>query len=140
MALPRAFYLPMAMRRELVPGDRMLSDVPVGDRALWRARRPVARVYFAARTGTRVDVGRWFVRRRLCVLAEADGLSLVAAGPRPVFQWIAYSALNKSLYNHATGCVVLAPVEGAVAASLRMPLRGAEQLLAQIHRKGLDHA
>jgi hypothetical protein len=140
LTLPRAFYLPVAIREALAPGDVKLSVIPASDRLLWQQQHPGESVYFAARSRTHVDVGWWFIGRRLSVLAGDSGLFLVAAGPRPVCEFIPYGALNKSLYNHAIGCVVLAPFEWSVTRVLRLPLRIAEQLLAQIYRKELDYA
>jgi len=77
----------------------------------------VSRVF---RTGTRVDVGSWFGRRKVLACMLESSVVLVARGPRPHVERVSFEALQKSLYNHVTGEVVLGPAGGVKATRLRL--------------------
>jgi len=94
-----------------------------------------ADVFFLVRTGTRIDVGRWYRRGRVWACALAHELALFACGRSPYRERIPFADLRGSVYNPVTGELVLAPAEGAQGRSLRMmPLDG-YQMLAQIYRE-----
>jgi len=94
---------------------------------------------FAVRTGTVVDVGRWWRRARLWVGIGAGELILVAAGPRAFVVRVPLTALQESLYNAVTGEVILVPATGLPVRSLKLaPVEG-YQLLAQIQQKETTH-
>ena len=92
-------------------------------------------VYVLEKSESLVDVGHWFGKGVVWVAATAADLVLFAAGKRPYMEQAAYSMLYRSLYNHVTGNLVLAPVEGLRLAKIKVAPRAAYQLLAQIYQK-----
>lgn len=60
-------------------------------------------VYLVLQTHQRVDVGHWFIKRRLWALALADQLLLLAHGKVPFHRSIPFEHLRGTLYNHVTG-------------------------------------
>ena len=95
-------------------------------------------VYLLERSDTGLDVGHWMNKGLVWVAAEADELVLFAAGSRPFQEKIPFSHLYRSLYNHVTGDLVLAPAEGAKLTRIRIAPATAYQFLAQIFRKQND--
>jgi len=93
-----------------------------------------APVFHIARTGTKIDVGSWFFKRRVCTCLLESEMLLFAPGKRPYVERIPLGQLKESKYNHVTGEVMLAPAESEKIRGLRMrPLAGL-QLLAHIYR------
>ena len=97
-------------------------------------------VFAVLATDTKIDVGKWYRRGRVCVCALADELILFAAGPRPLAERIALADLHESRYNHVTGEVVLAPRDGSGVDRLKVPPLEGLELLAQIYKVENDHA
>lgn len=126
MKLPPASTAPLgpAARSAALPGaERRLVDELVG----------TAGLFGLVRTDTKIDVGKWFRKRRICACLLGDQLLLVAEGRRPYTERIALAELRESRYNHVTGQLVFAPAEGLRQRSLKMsPLAGL-QMLAQIY-------
>lgn len=97
-------------------------------------------VFAVQTTGTKIDVGKWYRRQRVCVCVLPDELLLFAAGPRPLTERIALADLHDSRYNHVTGEVVLAPADGLGVDRLKVPPLEGLELLAQIYKVENDHA
>ena len=93
-------------------------------------------VYYTIKSKTKVDVGSWICKRRLCVIAQPSHLLLLANGKRPVAERFAYAQLQDSRYNHVTGALVLAPSVDPNLNSLRMLPVDGYQFLAQIFQQG----
>ena len=104
------------MTRETVadPGDLAGPPAPERLRALLDERAPGAGVAFTLPTGTRVDVGSWFGKRRVWVAGVGDRLLLAACGPRPFFEERMLAGLRESVYNPVTRALILAPGAGVV--------------------------
>ena len=133
MKLPPANTAPLdraRMRRRLSGAERRLAESLASGRG----------VFAVAPTGTKVDVGRWLGKRRICACVLADEMVLLAPGRRPYAESIALADLQASRYNHVTGEVMLAPATGARLRRLKLaPLEGL-QLLAQIYKVDENHA
>lgn len=59
------------------------------------------------KTGTRIDTGSWFGKRRIWVCAGSGVLYLAAKGPKPYTKTIEYRSVGLSAYNHVTGDLVV---------------------------------
>ena len=85
---------------------RPLSDAEQG--ALQQAAGDSSLVVSLS-TGTRVDVGRWGRRARVCIGGTDDGrVVIAAAGPSPLIWSENRSAMRETMYNHVAGMLVLA--------------------------------
>ncbi|MFP4354939.1 MAG: hypothetical protein ACLFUJ_07410 [Phycisphaerae bacterium] len=83
-------------------------------------------------TATRVDVGNWLRRARVYLCLDGDTLLLVAAGHDGYCQEASLSCLDESIYNPATGALVLAPAKDLAVRSLEMAPLDARALLERI--------
>lgn len=92
------------------------------------------------RTKTRVDVGSWLGMRRVTAGCLDSSLVLWACGPRPYREYLAFSRLRNSLYNHVTGQLVLAPAEGLRVRGLSMPPDDAVRIMEYINRRNDSNA
>ncbi len=92
-------------------------------------------VYVLEKSESVVDVGHWLGAGVVWVAATAADLVMFAAGKQPYMEQAAYPMLYRSLYNHVTGELVLAPVEGLRLSKIKLAPRAAYQLLAQIYQK-----
>ena len=84
---------------------------------------------------TKVDVGYWLGKRRLWACVAEQELLLFARGRRPYIERIPLAELRESLYNHATGELVLAPSKSAAVKALRVPPLPALEILAHMLRQ-----
>lgn len=83
-------------------------------------------------TGTRVDVGLWFRKRRVCLVVFPGELVLLAHGVKPFVERAALEDLGESQYNAVTGELVLEPAPSLSLKRLVMsPVEGG-QVLSQI--------
>ena len=96
-------------------------------------------VFLLLKTGSRVDVGTWFFKRRVWVCLLGKELVLFASGKRPYIERVPFERLHSSRYNHVTGEVMLAPIEGLRVARLKTPPLEGLQLLAHIFRGEDEH-
>ncbi len=107
---------------------RPLAEGLIGDDA----------VRLVLRTRTKADVGQWFLRGRVWLVALDEALVLTAAvwgGPRPLAERIEYTRLRESRYNHVTGQLALSPATVAGVRGLSLgPIEG-RQVLAEIYRE-----
>jgi hypothetical protein len=97
-------------------------------------------VFMLLKTRTRVDTGGWLGRRRVWAAALADALVVFAPGRRPCSERIPFALLRGSTYNHVTGELALAPLEGAPVRSLRVSPLDGYQLIAQFRSEEVSHA
>ncbi len=91
--------------------------------------REVEHISRVFRTGTPIDVGSWFGRRRVWACVLENELLLVARGRHPHIERVPFDRLQDSLYNHVTGEVVLGPAENVKVTRLRLSPVEAVQLL-----------
>ncbi len=91
------------------------------------------RVYYGVCSATRADVGHWLGRGVVWSLALDHDLLLFAAGKRPLIERIPYGQIRRSMYNHVTGELVLAPSHNLRIEQLALPPAAGYQLLAQIY-------
>ena len=127
--------LPPARTVPLDKAARKRSRLSWAQRRLARKVLGAEALFVLARTRSRVDVGSWLGRRRVCAAALGGELALFAAGRRPYRERIPFSRLRESQYNSVTGELVLAPAEGARVRALRVSPLDAYQLLAQMHEE-----
>lgn len=133
MKLPPAKTTPLWVAERSAPlkrCERRLLDGLLGDED----------VFAVLPTGTKIDVGKWYRRHRVCVCVLADEIILFAPGPRPLTERIALADLRDSRYNHVTGEVVLAPADGLGVDRLKVPPLEGLEMLAQIYKVENDHA
>ncbi|MDX1681580.1 MAG: hypothetical protein R3336_00535 [Phycisphaeraceae bacterium] len=83
-------------------------------------------------TGSRVDTGRWLgpAPVMLCVLEE--GVALLADGPDPLAEYWPARTVADSIYNHATGELLLAPARGSDCPGLKLDPLAARRVLSLI--------
>lgn len=115
--------------------DGMPDTMSNEERDLFRELCSEDRVTYLVHSQTHVDVGRWFSKGALWAAAASTELVLFAAGKRPFFEKVPYAYLGKSLYNHVTGEVILAPAESTRTSGLRLTPEQGYQLLAQIYKE-----
>jgi hypothetical protein len=131
--------LPPARTEPLDKPGAVLPRLPYRERFLAEQLLAGEDVFVSARTGTRIDVGNWFLKGRVWVFALADSLAVIACGlcgNACRAQKIPYAHLRESRYNHVTGQLALAPAGDLPFRGLRIdPIQG-YQVLAQIYREG----
>lgn len=114
---------------------RLLDSMGDPERHIAREQLEDAdRVYYGVCTASRADVGHWLGKGVVWALALEHDLFLFAAGKRPVIERIAYGQVYRSMYNHVTGELVLAPSHNLAVERLALPPAAGYQLLAQIYR------
>jgi len=131
MKLPPANTNPLDRRarsRRLGRARRRLLESLVGDEA----------VYYARRTRTKVDVGAWLRKGRVCICLMAGEAVIFAKGKRPYVERTPLTRLRQSRYNHVTGELMLAPDAAPEISGLKIPPLEGLQILAQIHHPGTD--
>jgi hypothetical protein len=132
MKLPPANTTPLdrrARRRQLGRARRRVLESLVGDEA----------VYYVQRTRTKVDVGGWFRKGRVCICLLANEAVILAKGKRPYVERIPLQRLRESQYNHVTGELMLAPDGATQISGLKVPPLEGLQILAQIHQTSPAH-
>jgi hypothetical protein len=131
MQLPPANTNPLgrrARRRRLGGARRRLLESLVGDEP----------VYYVRRTQTKVDVGAWFRKGRVCICLLAGEAVLFAEGRRPYVERIPLQRLRDSRYNHVTGELMLAPDAASHIVGLKVPPLEGLQILAQIYNTSFN--
>jgi hypothetical protein len=131
MKLPPANTTPLnrrARRRQLGRGRRRMLESLVGDEA----------VYYLGRTQTKVDVGAWFRKGRVCICVLAGEAVIFAKGKRPYVERIRLGRLRESKYNHVTGELTLAPESATQVRGLKLPPLEGLQIIAQIHQTSFN--
>ncbi len=109
----------MSEPEQRVAGEHIDEDTPI---------------YYGACSDTRIDVGQWLANGMVWVLALEQELFLFAAGRKPFVERVPFGQVYRSLYNHVTGQLVLAPSHGLRLETLELPPRTAYQFLAQIYQ------
>lgn len=130
MKLPPANTTPLdrrARRRRLGRSRRRILESLVGDQP----------VYYAGRTRTKVDVGAWLRKGRVCICLSDGEAVVFADGRQPYVARIPLQRLRESKYNHVTGELTLAPDAAAGISGLKVPPLEGLQILAQIHRRNI---
>jgi hypothetical protein len=127
-------------KRKPLDHARVLASLPVPARPLLEREAPDEPVYLLERSPTRADVGYWLRSVRVWLLALDKDLLLLAPGRRPLIQRVAYRDLRQSVYNHATGELLLGPARHLPVTAVRVSPLTAYQLLAQIHVEEPGHA
>ena len=134
--LPLALHEPLdyvrQVRRRLSWSGRRLLDVMLG---------PDERsVFYLVRTGTCVDVGRWFGGSRVWLVCLDDSVVVFAPGRFAKTDQTPYARLRGSTYNHVTGELLLvASPKVELDRLLMSPVEG-RQVLAQILQGEPQHA
>ena len=113
-----------AQSARLGGAHRRLLDRTIGDAA----------VRCLLKSGTKIDVGAWFFKRRVWTCLTDREMLLFAAGKRPYLERIPLEQLGQSEYNHVTGQLVLAPVQSQRVGGLKLPPLAALQVLSHICR------
>jgi hypothetical protein len=72
------------------------------------------------------------------VVALERDLLLLAAGKHPLVERIPYGHIRRSLYNHVTGELVLAPAHNLRVERVALPPAAGYQILAQIYAETED--
>jgi len=113
----------------------VLAQLPPGEHE-WLAGQSPSLVL---RSGTTVDVGRWFGGGRVWVACLPGRVALFAQGRMPYREMMEVAQLDRSFYNFLTGELAFAPATPTVR---RMKLNPgeAQQILTHINRKEDPHA
>ena len=82
------------------------------------------------RTGTRIDAGRWWRRTPVWLCIMQEELILFAVAKRHYVQAAPIAACGETRYCHATGELVIAPVEGLEFDHLAMSPDNALKILS----------
>ncbi|MDT8390926.1 MAG: hypothetical protein RRC34_10505 [Lentisphaeria bacterium] len=85
------------------------------------------------RSGTRIDVGRWWWPRRLWLCIAGNDLIMLAAGRRHYVARKSLSACRNSYYCQATGQLVIEPGDDLTFSRFKLSPREALKLLARIN-------
>lgn len=128
-----ALELPPPIRTRTNAVDEMRALTTAAERRLLDEICPNTGVLALWQSDSDADVGYWFVRRRVWICAGPRELTLLACGRRPFIQQVPFSHLRKSLYNHVTGELVLAPEEELKMSRVKLPALDGYQVLAQIY-------
>jgi hypothetical protein len=99
--------------------------------ALLRQAADGEAVLLAVKTGTTIDTGSWFGKRRLYIGFTETAMLVFATGPRPLCRRFPLAELRDTKYNVITGELVLAPAE-VPERKVAMPPVEAAKVLAQI--------
>jgi len=91
-------------------------------------------VYVVCRTDTHLDTGAWLSKGKVCAATTEDSLLLFASGKRSYMENVPFDRLRRSLYNHVTGELVLAPARSTKVQQLKLAPLDAYQVLAQIYQ------
>lgn len=111
-----------------------------------RRKRPPAILFedgeptLIMKTGSRVDTGSWFGKRRLWLAVCGEWLWVAAEGRRPYVERVGRNELGESTYCHVTGSLLLAPAHGMRARSLPVPPLEGREVLQWIGGKDRTHA
>lgn len=106
---------------------RRLNFKPVlleEEERLFRTLSEGKKVLCLIKTGTKVDVGLWFRRRKVWLFLTPDEIVIFTAGRWNFVERIKFDQLNETVYNHITGEIILAPYEGEVNSLKVDPLSG----------------
>ncbi len=87
------------------------------------------------RSGLRIDAGRWWRRTPLWVCVVDSALVLLAVARRRYVEQVPLRDCRDSSYSHATGELLLAPVETLRYGRIRMSAREALEVLREIRDK-----
>jgi hypothetical protein len=90
------------------------------------------------RTKTRIDAGRWWWRVPVWICAMQDELIVFAVAKRHYVQAVPFAACGESWYCHATGKLVIAPVEGLEFDKLAMSPASALKVLDLLNTENLN--
>lgn len=115
---------PLTRAQKLSPAAQKLLAENVG-------RWPV-RVLVESCTG--IDVGLWFRWRKIWVVATDHRLVLLADGPRPYVQHVAYDRLQTSFYCHLSGELVFVPAPEMGVRSIKIGPAAAWKILGLIYQ------
>ncbi|MBI2192491.1 MAG: hypothetical protein HYU36_10960 [Planctomycetes bacterium] len=129
-----------APRENPTQRDAALANLETAERQLAEELLGSHPIFLFFRTETRADVGRWFSRGRVAAAATDRDLVLFAAGPRPYAEAIPFTNLHRSLYNHVTGELILAPAREVRLTRIQISPADGYQLLAQIYQEPSNHA
>lgn len=87
------------------------------------------------KTSTMIDTGHWFLKSRIWLAFTSEELILVAVGRRRYIEKVPFSECGESYYCHATGELVLEPIETLMYKRLKMTPADALKVLKAI---GID--
>ncbi len=131
--------LPPPVTEALALGARDLPEaMSRQERELLQEMAGEAPVYYLVHSESRVDVGHWFSRGALWAATTDTELVLFAVGKRPFFEKVPFAYLRKSMYNHVTGEVILAPAESTRVHGVKVTPEQGYQVLAQIYKEESD--
>jgi hypothetical protein len=125
--------LPPPIRTRTNAVDEMCALMTAEERRLLEEICPNAGILALWQSDSDADVGYWFIRRQVWICAGQRELTLLACGRRPFIQQVPFTHLRKSLYNHVTGELVLAPPEELKMSRIKLPALAGYQVLAQIY-------
>jgi len=110
-----------------------VSDLPADVQRLLESRLPgvAGMLRWHARSGTKLDTGRWLARAPLHAAVCGDRFALAAAGPRPYVFIAPVAVLSRAVYNHVTGELSLPqPAGGPAVPPVRLDPLLASSLLS----------
>lgn len=90
------------------------------------------------RSGERIDAGRWWRRTPVWLCIVGGELIMLAVARRRYLERVALAECTASHYSHATGELVIAPVEGLRFNRFRLPPREAIKLLRTLNPGSLS--
>jgi hypothetical protein len=104
------------------------------EQALLRAEGVTETPELSLRTQTRIDTGRWWRRTPLWLCVVNDALVLFSVSRRRYIERVALAECRESYYSHASGELILAPVESLRFSRLRMSPRQALTILPALRK------
>lgn len=85
------------------------------------------------RSGERIDAGRWWRRTPVWLCIAGGELIMLAVARRRYLEKVALADCAASHYSHATGELVIEPVEGLRFNRFRLPPREAIRILRTLN-------
>lgn len=131
-----SFELPPPETQPLAKDDEAFSLMSDDERGLMENVTDGKPVFVVVRSETQVDTGSWIKKSPVWTGTTDSEVFMFAAGKKPVIDRISFSQLQKSIFNHVTGCLILAPAAELKISSLAMAPLDGYQLLAQIYNEG----
>ncbi len=111
------------------------ENIPIHEQELFDEYSEGSEIVLVLRSQTKIDTGRWYRRSSLWLGVSSDVLILAAVGTRRYAQSVPLNECSESYYCHATGELVLEPVDTLTFKRLKMMPANA---LAVLTATGID--
>lgn len=112
-----------------------IPSFPKYEQMLFAEKTDLTDLVVVIRTKTRIDTGRWLINSPLWLAVTNDKVILGAVGKRRYIETATFKECRESYYCHATGELVLEPIDTLMYKRLKMTPSDALKVLTAI---GID--